>query len=223
MIKVIFFDFDGVIVESVDIKTKAFYRLFDIEGKDVAHKVVDYHLKNAGVSRFDKFRYIYREILKRSLGDEEFHGLCNRFAGLVVENVVKAPYVKGAKEFLENYAAGYKCFIVSATPHEEIEEIIRRRRIGTFFKAVYGAPAKKNDIVRGALIRENTDSCNAVYVGDAMSDYLAAKENGVVFIARVTDENSRIFKDADCIKMKDLTNLKEVVTSVCRREKKNLG
>lgn len=31
MIKVVFFDFDGVIVESVDIKTKAFAKLFEKE------------------------------------------------------------------------------------------------------------------------------------------------------------------------------------------------
>jgi phosphoglycolate phosphatase-like HAD superfamily hydrolase len=220
MPEIIFFDFDGVIVESVDIKTRAFYQLFEIEGEDVARRVVDYHLKNAGVSRYDKFRYIYREILSRPLKEEEFYMLCDRFAGIVMENVVRAPYVKGAEEFLENYAADYKCFIVSATPQEEIEEIIYRRRIGHFFKAVYGAPAKKNDVVRDSIVRENTDSCNAVYVGDAMSDYLAAKENKVAFIARLTNDNSRIFKDLDCLKLNDLMNLKESISSVhCHKGK----
>ena len=52
MIKIIFFDFDGVIVESVDIKTKAFAMLFEHEGRDIANRVIDYHLKNSGVSRF---------------------------------------------------------------------------------------------------------------------------------------------------------------------------
>lgn len=42
------FDFDGVIVESADIKTNAFAELFEREGKDAEEKVVEYHLKNAG-------------------------------------------------------------------------------------------------------------------------------------------------------------------------------
>ena len=72
MIKAIIFDFDGVIVESVDIKTKAFARLFEHEGKVVVEKVVDYHLRNGGVSRFDKFRYFFNEILRRPLSDQQF-------------------------------------------------------------------------------------------------------------------------------------------------------
>lgn len=223
MIKAIFFDFDGVIVESVDIKTHVFAELFAHEGEDIVKKVVSYHLNNAGISRYEKFRYIYGEILKRFLDDKEFAMLCNKFAHSVMDGVVKAPYVKGAKEFLENYSTEHRCFIISATPQEEIEDIIQRRHIRHFFKAVYGAPAKKNDVVREMLTRENIDPCNAVYVGDAMSDYLAAKENKLVFIARVTNDNSRIFKDLDCIKLNNLMNLKETISSVHYQEGESLG
>ena len=85
MIKVIIFDFDGVIADSVDIKTKAFGELFEEEGGDIAGRVVDYHLKNTGVSRYDKFRYIYKNMLKRELSDEKFRELCSRFEALVAE------------------------------------------------------------------------------------------------------------------------------------------
>ena len=115
MITAIFFDFDGVLVESVDIKTGAFAKLFEREGEDVVKKIIEYHLNNTGVSRYDKFKYIYKEILNRVLSDDEFKMLCNKFAVLVVNAVVGAPYVKGAKEFLENYASRYQCSIVTAT------------------------------------------------------------------------------------------------------------
>ena len=39
MIKNIFFDFDGVLAESVNIKTDAFYEMFLKYGKDIAEKV----------------------------------------------------------------------------------------------------------------------------------------------------------------------------------------
>ena len=54
----IFFDFDGVLVESVDIKTTAFARLYAGHGEPVADAVVAYHRQNMGTSRFVKFRYI---------------------------------------------------------------------------------------------------------------------------------------------------------------------
>ncbi len=44
MIRAIAFDFDGVLVESVDVKTRAYAYLFKEYGQDVVSKVVDYHM-----------------------------------------------------------------------------------------------------------------------------------------------------------------------------------
>ena len=64
MLKAIFFDFDGVIVESAGIKTEAFRKLFS-NYPDQVDEIVDYHKANAGISRYDKFDYIYEKILKQ--------------------------------------------------------------------------------------------------------------------------------------------------------------
>lgn len=213
MISTIFFDFDGVIVESVDIKTEAFKKLFEYEGKDVVEKIAKYHLKNTGVSRYDKFKYIYKEILNRVLSDDEFNVLCNKFADLVKTAVVDAPYVKGAKEFLENYALKYACFVVSSTPQKEIEEIVQKRGIDHFFKAIYGAPTPKSDAVRFILDKDRIKPNNALYVGDAMSDYLAAKSNSINFIARIND-NESIFADIQCLKVQDLVGISAIIETI---------
>lgn len=210
MIKAIFFDFDGVIVESVDIKTQAFVLLFQDEGVDIVKKVVDYHLNNTGVSRFDKFRYIYKEILNRQLDESEFNRLCDKFAKLVMENVILAPYVKGAEEFLRENSKLYKYFLVSATPQAEIEEIVMRRGIKKYFSLVFGAPIKKSKAVKDTINKLGFLPKETVYVGDAMSDYLAAKENGSNFVARINN-NEHIFDDLACLKLKDLTNFSQVI------------
>ena len=72
MIRGIAFDFDGVLVESVDVKTKAYARLFEEYGEGVVSRVVDYHLTNGGISRFVKFRVIYSEILNKPLSEKNF-------------------------------------------------------------------------------------------------------------------------------------------------------
>ena len=210
MIKTIIFDFDGVIVESIDIKADAFAKLFAKEGKEIVNRVVDYHLNNGGKSRYEKFRYIYREILKRKLSKNEFKGLCNRFADFVAEGVISAPYVKGAREFLEDYSSKYKCFVVSATPQRELEDIIKRRYINRFFKVVYGAPKNKTNAVKDILVRERIKPICALYIGDALSDYEAAKDNGVNFIARI-NSNKSIPDGIGCLKIRDLINLGRIV------------
>lgn len=224
MIKAVIFDFDGVLVESVDIKTKAFAKLFESEGEAVVEKVVDYHLKNAGVSRFEKIRYIYQNMLKRDLSEKIFDDFCQQFSHLVVDEVVSAPYVKGAKEFLDSYSNKYMCFIASATPHDEIEEIIKRRQMQRYFKGVYGSPKKKGDIVREILaaytsVHSSQSTVSQplvlsvqsfVYLGDALSDYQAAKDNSIRFIARINN-NKSIFADIDCLRITDLTELNSML------------
>jgi len=210
MIKVLFFDFDGVIAESVDIKTRAFARLFEAEGNDIVRKVVDYHSKNTGVSRFDKFKYFYKNFLHRPLSNAEFQSLCNKFSKLVMDEVVNAPYVKGADEFLRKFSDGYHCFIVSATPQQEMEEILRRRDIIRYFKKVYGSPTTKKQAVGLTLKDEDVAPGDSLYVGDARSDYEAAKELGVHFVA-VVSEKDVIFNQIDCIKLNNLLDLDQEI------------
>ncbi len=213
MIKLIFFDFDGVIVESVSIKTNAFAKLFEDECDVVVKQITDYHIANTGISRFDKIKYIYNNFLNRAISDEHFDFLCNKFADLVVENVINAPYVIGALEFLERYSSVYTCFVVSATPHDELCQIIKQRKLTYHFKGIYGAPQKKADIVRGILLNETVESYNALYIGDAISDYNAAKENKVKFIARIID-NESVFDGVDCIKISDLRQLNSIIRDI---------
>lgn len=210
MIKTVFFDFDGVLVESVDIKTEAFAKLFEQEGRPVVEKVVQYHLQHAGVSRFEKFRYIYQEILRRPLAEKVFDELCGEFARLVVDAVVRAPYVKGAKEFLDKNRSKYKIYVVSATPQNEIEEIINRRGLNGCFDGIYGSPVKKIDAVRKVFDEEILKPDQSVYVGDALSDYEAARRNGVKFIARISG-NESLFDNIECLKVADLAGLQSLI------------
>lgn len=215
MIETIFFDFDGVIVESVNLKTEAFAVLFKDEKKNNIKKIIEYHLRNTGVSRFDKFKYIYKEILKRQLDEGDFNRLCDTFASLVVENVILAPYVKGAEDFLRQNFNLYRYFLVSATPQEEIEKIVERRRIAGYFGNIFGAPRKKSDAVRDTIKKLGIGPEKTLYVGDAKSDYLAAKENGTHFVARIHN-NEQIFTGLTCLKISDLTELSGAIKSICK-------
>ena len=52
--KYIFWDFDGVIKESVNIKNEAFKKLFADQSKSIIKRISYHHLANGGMSRFEK-------------------------------------------------------------------------------------------------------------------------------------------------------------------------
>jgi beta-phosphoglucomutase len=184
LIQAIILDFDGVILESVGVKTEAFRMLF-ADLPDHVDEIVEYHRQNTGVSRFDKFRHIYASILKRPLPDREFHRLCTRYHDLVIGGVRAAPFVAGAEEFLERFYRRIPLYIVSASPEEELSDIISQRGMARYFRGVSGAPRRKVDSIRSILEREGLDTSLVLFVGDALNDYHAARETGVPFAGRV--------------------------------------
>ncbi len=207
MISTVFFDFDGVLVESVDIKTKAFGSLFVEEGEEVSQKIVDYHLQNIGVTRLHKLKYIYTNILGRHLTDKVFSELCNRFSNLVMEKVINVPFVPGAEEFLKQYTSRLNCYVVSATPEEELVQIVHRRNMDPYFKGVHGAPRTKKTIVQKIINESQLNVEQCVFVGDALADYDVANQTGVHFIARINVDNKLAFDPIRCIKILDLKPL----------------
>ncbi|MDN5339305.1 MAG: hypothetical protein PWQ30_414, partial [Euryarchaeota archaeon] len=52
-------DFDGVVVESLPLKTAAFRKIFSFTSPEHLDEIIAFHLENGGMSRYDKFRHIY--------------------------------------------------------------------------------------------------------------------------------------------------------------------
>ena len=183
-VKAILFDFDGVIAESVNVKTDAFRELFANEAEHLP-AILSFHLVNGGMSRFTKFEIIYRDFLNRPLSAQKSEELGNRFSELVKEKVVTSPYVPGALEFIEKYAPSMPLFIASGTPHDELIEILSRRNLDGFFCEVHGTPRTKTEIIQDILERRHIAPAEMPFIGDAINDYKAAIQTGLPFYGRV--------------------------------------
>ncbi len=190
----VFFDFDGVILDSVNIKTETFGRMFEAYGPDIVRRVTEYHLENGGISRFDKFKYYYKHLLKKPLPESELKALSKRFSELALQHVLEADYINGAKQIIKDlYRQQVPAFIVSGTPQKEIEFIVRKRGLNRYFLEVHGSPKKKVQIVRGIQRRFGYRLADCIFIGDAMSDYLTAKETGTQFLGILSSGQSNPF------------------------------
>ena len=171
--------------------------MFREYGPEVEKKVVEYHLNNGGVSRFDKFRYYYEEILKKTVNQKKIDELSDQFSQLVVEGVLASQFIPGAKESLEELKNdNIPCYIVSATPYEEINHILEKKGLNKYFREIHGSPRKKWEICQDILIRKNYSPQNCLFIGDAISDYEAAQRNAICFLGIVKEDEVSPFPDS---------------------------
>lgn len=196
----VFFDFDGVICDSVNIKTEAFAELYRPYGADIEKRVINYHLANGGVSRYEKFRYWHKEYLGIDIDNEQLKILSDKFSDLVLKKIIEAPFIEGVIDTLKALKDNsIPAYIVSGTPNEEINYIVERKRLRKYFCAVYGSPRKKHEIVKDILDREKYAAEKCIFIGDAISDYEAAQLNKLKFLGIVPKGVKSIFPEGTCI------------------------
>ncbi|SFW11137.1 HAD family hydrolase [Nitrosovibrio sp. Nv17] len=190
----IIFDFDGVVVESGDIKTQAFGSLYRAHGQAVVEAVMHYHRLHGGMSRYRKFHYFQEHLLKRPpLTADEERQLDRRFSELVVEAVIASEAVPGANELIRREAARIPLFIASGTPEVELNAIVARRGLSGYFTGVRGSPTPKQTLVGEILAGHGLSREQVLMVGDALIDYESARQHGIAFLGRVRPGDANPF------------------------------
>ena len=177
----IIFDFDGVIKESVEIKTEAFKSIYDQYDSAILKKIVTHHDLNGGMSRYKKFKYYHENYLGINISEEEIEKLCNEFSNLVVEKIIDSPYVIGFLEFLKK-SKNYSMFISTGTPQIEIERIIKELELNSFFKSVLGSPSSKEDHIEYLINNFKINVNKTIFIGDSINDKDAAINKDILFI-----------------------------------------
>ncbi len=209
---ILVFDFDGVLADSVNIKANAFAELYSPYGSEIVDQVVAHHLANGGMSRFDKFRYYHDVYLNMRRDQFDMDSLANKFSKIVFDKVIMCPEIPGARKFIQENFLQRKCFINSATPQNEICQIISARGLQKYFLSVLGSPASKSENLKKIRkIYPNVSTSRFVFFGDSLSDLEAAKNNNIDFIGiagGTGNENSALhgliandmlIKDFNCI------------------------
>lgn len=183
MIKVIVFDFDGVLVDSNPLKDKAWFTIFNNHPKIPRHIVADVLSRNKD-TRFDILRAIFeragfpKEEMQKHI---EAHAL--RFDALVQDWIAKQGLIHGVASTLADFSKRFRMYINSGTPHASLKMSVERLGIKHYFQGIYGSPSKKEENLKTILDREKISGKEAVVIGDAEEDYRSACSQGAFFIA----------------------------------------
>lgn len=182
MTRVILWDFDGVILNSLPVKDYGFRKIFEEFDENLVAKFLEYHSLNGGLSRYEKIRYFYNTILGRKIGDEKVRELADRFSSTMRMELVDRKYlINETMEFIEKEYKQYNFHIVSGSDEEELNYLCKELDIAKYFKTIEGSPNPKNDLVKNLLQRYSYDSHECILIGDSINDYEVAMANKVVF------------------------------------------
>ena len=176
------FDCDGVILDSNLLKSRAFAESLLDEPPELVKSFVDYHKQHGGISRYEKFKYYFTDILNYPDAENKINEALFRFARIVKKGLIECNYVPGIQEFLKQQAAfEMPMFVVSGSDEKELQEVFIKRGIEHYFNKIYGSPANK--VENTSKVVSNIDNSKfGLFFGDSKSDYEAASKFGIDFI-----------------------------------------
>jgi phosphoglycolate phosphatase-like HAD superfamily hydrolase len=203
---VIFWDFDGVIKDSVEVKSQAFIKLFNFCGESVIEKIRIHHRDHGGISRFEKIP-LYLNWAGQIPTKERVDQFCENFSQMVLRDVIDSPWVPGVEVYLRTNLNRQEFILVSATPEKELEFILQELNLRGCFSSVWGAPTNKETAIETTLKNRKIQAEHCVMIGDAWSDFEAARANGVNFILRRHTGNSAMFANHSGLFLDDFSQL----------------
>jgi HAD superfamily hydrolase (TIGR01549 family) len=183
--KHLFFDFDGVLFNSNKIRTKGFETIFSEYPKHMVDKLVDYHNRNGGLSRYHKIRYFFENILIKEISDELLKAYADKYREVMsAELFDEKLQIEDSINFLKTKRNKFvKIYIVSGSDQKELRSLCEFLEIKDLFDGIYGSPIAKNDLVKNVLRNNSFKLAECCLIGDSLNDKDAALINGIAFFA----------------------------------------
>lgn len=181
--KTIFWDFDGVLMNSNEIRDKGFEQVLAGFPSDEVSELMDFHRKNGGLSRYVKFRYFFEQIRGEEISELKIHEYAKKFSIIMLNLLLdKNLLIEETVNFVKNNYQHYRMHIVSGSDQNELRIICDTLDIAKYFKSINGSPTPKNNLVKEILIEYNYEPDNCVLIGDSINDFEAARINGIGFV-----------------------------------------
>jgi phosphoglycolate phosphatase-like HAD superfamily hydrolase len=179
---IIIWDFDGVIMDSNAVRNNGFEEVLKEYPKEEVSKLMDFHERNGGLSRYVKFRYFFEEVRNETITDEQVLFWANKFSDIMLAQLGdKKLLIQETYQYIKENSLNKKMHIVSASDQTELRLICEKVGIDKLFKSIHGSPTTKILNVKLLLESEKYESNDVVLIGDSINDYQAAIKNNISF------------------------------------------
>lgn len=212
MIKAIFFDFDGVIMDSMALKVQAYCAClseFNFDPDEI-EKIVSEHM---GQSRRRIIVVLYERLKGEKIPPDVFESALKVFNDLDDAAREKMTYLPGSREFVEAVHSGYYTAIVTGTPEDFILKTTAYHDLDQYFDTVRGSPDQKPAILAELMAKNGLIPEECIFIGDGKTDQQAADHHGMRFVGMNSSHAS--FDPASAWKVvTDLNQLNETLATL---------
>ena len=181
--KIMVFDFDGVIIDSTEVKVDEYRNLFSQFTKNEAtlNKIINIYRNSAGIPRETTLKKVFKEVLDKTLSNQEVENLSLDYSKKIFQRLDAIEPLKGFLEYLAIHKETNK-HIISGAPNSDVSYLIKKLNLTKYFKSIKGGPLNKKNEITNIRKLAKVKAQNIVYFGDQKNDCIAAKSAGVDFI-----------------------------------------
>ena len=189
--KVLFWDFDGVILDSMPVRELGFRKVLFEFPDDQVQKLILFHRNNGGWSRYVKFRYFFEEIRREPVIEEQISGLSKKFSRIMRELLTsEKQLISDSLAYIRSNYQTQSMHVVSGSDGEELRYLCHHLKISKYFISIHGSPTPKTTLIKDLLVSENYNQSDVLMIGDAHNDRDAAFANDIAF-AGYNNQNLR--------------------------------
>ena len=165
------FDFDGVILDSNNIKKNALAQAVKgVLSKKKASEFVRYFIGLNGVPREEK--------IAKFVPEEQYKYVLNKYEDIINLKLKNAKLISGVKEIIHTVLKLEKNMIVlSGGTKTEVIGLLGEKGLLKYFDGVYGGPMNKDENLKQINLEKPV-----LYFGDSEVDYLISKKNNFDFV-----------------------------------------
>jgi len=202
--EIFIFDCDGVVLDSNQFKTDAYYEILKKFDEKKALEFAQFHRENGGISRFVKFELFFQKYLGMENYRELAAAASQQYATLTIQKLKEAQVNAGFFDLIKKIDDKKK-YIVSGGAQDDLIQVFKSRDMDLLFDGIYGSPPDKYQIFEGL----NIDARKAIYFGDSRFDYQVAKYFNIdfVFMKKLTEFSKwqEYFAQTDVLILDDFT------------------
>jgi phosphoglycolate phosphatase-like HAD superfamily hydrolase len=181
--KVLLWDFDGVIMDSMPIRTMGFEKVLKGYPQTQIDQLLAFHKANGGLSRYVKFKYFFENIRKEKVSNTYIAELANQFSEIMLSLLInKELLINDSVSFIRENYHKYDMHIVSGSDGNELRRICNELELSRYFKTINGSPVPKSQLVKINIETYNYNKNEIVLIGDSKNDYDASHENDISFL-----------------------------------------